>query len=101
MMSRLAFWLALRMAFGADRRGIMRLLLGEGLKPAGLGVIVGIAVARPVTRLLRALLFDVTAADPATVLIVSFGLMLLAAAACYLPTRRTFKVHAAEALRFD
>jgi putative ABC transport system permease protein len=90
-----------RLALGADRRDIMRLVLVDGLTLAGLGVLVGLVVALPLTRLLGALLFSVTATDPATFLIVSVGLMVLAAAASYLPARRTFKVHAGEALRVD
>ena len=64
-------------------------------------MIVGIAVALPVTRLLRALLFGVTATDPVTFVLVSVGLVSIAAAACYLPARRALKVHPSEALRFD
>ena len=66
-----------RMALGAERRDIVRLVLGDGLKLAGLGVIVGIAVALPLTRLLRALLFGVTATDPVTFLSVSLALVLV------------------------
>jgi putative ABC transport system permease protein len=91
----------IRMALGADRGDILRLVLGEGLKLAGVGVIVGIAVALPLTRLLRALLFGVTATDPVTFAMVSVGLVLIAAAACYLPARRALEVQPSEALRID
>ena len=90
-----------RLALGADRRDIMRLVLVDGLTLAGLGVLIGLVVALPLTRLLGALLFGVTATDPATFLIVSVGLMVLATVASYVPARRTFKVHAGEALRVD
>jgi ABC-type antimicrobial peptide transport system permease subunit len=90
-----------RMALGAARRDIMRLVLGEGLQLAGLGVIVGIAVALPLTRLLHALLFGVTTSDPMTFLSVSLGLVLVAGAACYVPAKRALKVDPAEALRID
>ena len=62
-----------RMALGATRRDIVRLVLRDGLQLAGIGVIIGIAVALPLTRLLRALLFGVTATDPVTFLSVSLG----------------------------
>jgi putative ABC transport system permease protein len=90
-----------RMALGAAPRDIVRLVVGDGLLLAGLGVIIGIAVALPVTRLLRALLFGVTATDPVTFLSVSVSLLLVAIAACYLPARRALKVDPVQALRVD
>jgi len=65
---------------------------GEGLKLAGIGVTVGVAVALPLTRLVRSFLFGVTALDPVTFLAVSLGLVLVAATACYIPARRAIKV---------
>lgn len=90
-----------RMALGAERRDIVGLVLGEGLKLAGAGVIVGIVMALPLTHLLRALLFGVTATDPVTFLCVSIVLVLVAATACYVPASRALKVHPVEALRVD
>jgi putative ABC transport system permease protein len=90
-----------RLALGAARRDIVRLVLGEGLTLAGIGVVVGVALALPLTQLMRRLLFGVTAIDPATFLVVSLGLVLVAAAACYMPARRAVKVEPAQALRFD
>jgi putative ABC transport system permease protein len=90
-----------RMALGAERRDIVGLVLGEGLKLAGAGVIVGIVMALPLTHLLRALLFGVTATDPVTFLFVSIVLVLVAATACYVPASRALKVHPVEALRVD
>jgi putative ABC transport system permease protein len=90
-----------RIALGAERSDIMRLVLGEGFKLTGLGVLVGIAVALPATRLLRTLLFGVTPNDGVTFLSVSLGLVLVAAGACYVPARRALKIHAAEALRSE
>jgi putative ABC transport system permease protein len=88
-----------RMALGAARRDIVRLVVGDGLRLAGLGVIVGVAVALLVTRLLRALLFGVTATDPVTFLSVSLVLVLVATAAAYLPARRALEIDPVEALR--
>jgi putative ABC transport system permease protein len=62
---------------------------------------VGIAVALPLTRLLRSLLFGVTATDPATFLAVSAGLLVAGALACYLPANRAVRTDPVEALRFD
>jgi putative ABC transport system permease protein len=90
-----------RMALGAARGDIVRLVLGEGLKLAVAGVLVGVIVALLLTRLLRALLFGVTSTDPVTFLFVSLGLLMVAAAACYLPASRALKVDPAKTLRFD
>ncbi len=90
-----------RMALGAGRRDIVRLVLGEGLRLASIGVIIGIALALPSTRLLRALLFGVTSSDLLTFLSVSLALVLVTAAACYVPARRALEVQPTEALRFD
>jgi len=58
-------------------------------------------VALPLTRLLRTLIFGITTTDPATFAIVSLGLVLIAATACYMPARRALDVHPADALRSD
>ena len=55
-----------RLALGADRGDIVRLVLGEGLRLAGAGVTIGLALALPLARLLRTLLFGVTTTDPMT-----------------------------------
>lgn len=89
------------MALGATRRDIGRLVLREGLQLAGLGVAVGTVVALPLTQSLRALLFGVTPSDPITFLSVGLVLVLVAAAACYVPARRALKVDPAVALRID
>jgi ABC-type antimicrobial peptide transport system permease subunit len=90
-----------RLALGAERRDIARLVVGDGLKLAGLGVIAGIVTALPLTRLLQALLFGVTAADPLTFALVSLALLIVAAAACYVPARRALKVDPVESLRVE
>jgi len=90
-----------RVALGATRHDIVRLVLGEGLKLAGFGVIAGIVVALPLTRLLRSLLFGVTATDPVTFVFVSIALVLVAAAACFVPATRALSVNPVEVLRAD
>jgi putative ABC transport system permease protein len=90
-----------RMALGAEHRDIVGLVIGDGLKLAGIGVLVGIAAALPLARLLRAMLFGITATDPLTFLWVSLAMVLVAAAACYVPARRALKIDPVQALRVD
>jgi len=90
-----------RMALGAQRRDIVGLVVRDGLKLASIGVIIGIVVALPLTRLLRVLLFGITANDPVTFLWVSLALVLVAAAACYVPARRALRIDPVKALRVD
>jgi putative ABC transport system permease protein len=90
-----------RMTLGAKRRDIVGLVVSDGLKLASIGVLCGIAVALPLTRLLRALLFGITANDPVTFLWVSVALILVAAAACYVPVRRALRIDPVKALRVD
>ena len=91
----------IRRALGAAHGDIMRMVLREGLKLTGAGVIVGLVVALPAARLLRTLLFGVTAADPMTFLIVALGLMVVTAAACYGPARRATRDDPRIALRAE
>ena len=89
----------LRAALGASEDDIIRLVLAEGVKLALCGMALGIALAVPAARLLKTLLFGVTATDPITFLIVSIGLVVISAIACYIPARRALRIGPAEALR--
>jgi putative ABC transport system permease protein len=90
-----------RVALGAGRADILRLVLREGLTLAGIGVLVGVLIALPLVRLLRALLFGITATDPVTFGLVCVGLFVVAALACAIPARRALDIDPVEALRFD
>ena len=90
-----------RLALGAERRDIRRLVLGEALRLAGLGVLIGVAAALPLAQLLRRLLFGVTPTDAVTFITVSGVLVLVALAACYVPMSRALKVDPAKVLRLD
>ncbi len=90
-----------RIALGAGRREIMGLVLREGLMLATIGLVVGAAGALWLTRFLRSLLFGVTAADPATFVAVSAGIIAIAIVACYVPARRAIKVDPLIALRSE
>jgi len=90
-----------RLALGAARRDILGLVLREGMSLAAAGVALGLALALPLTRLLRAVLFGVTPADPVTFVVVCLTLAAAALAACYLPASRAVNVDPVQALRID
>jgi predicted permease len=91
--------IGIRMALGAQRRGVLRLVVGQGVVLAITGAIVGIGVALAVTRYLKSMLYDIHANDPATIAGVAILLTLVAVAACYIPARRATRVDPMVALR--
>ena len=93
--------IGVRVALGAQYRDVMRLVLGEGLRMALVGVILGIAAASGLTRLMTNQLFGVSAQDPLTFAAVAIALTLVALAACYLPARRAVRVDPIAALRHE
>ncbi len=93
--------MGIRMALGAAPGRIRRMVLGQGMAPVALGLAGGVAGALALGRLLRNLLFGVSSADPATIAAVSGALLLVAAAASYLPARRATRVDPAAALRYE
>ena len=91
--------LGIRQALGADRRSILALVLGQGLRTAGLGLLIGLAAAFALTRYLQTLLFGVRTHDPVVFAGVTLLLLMVAAAACYIPARRATRIDPMEALR--
>ena len=93
--------IGVRMALGAARADVLRLVAREGLRLSALGVAIGLAASVAATRGLTALLFGVTAGDPLTYAAVAAVLVATALAACYVPARRAARVDPLVALRYE
>jgi predicted permease len=93
--------IGVRMALGAKRSDVLRLILGQGASMALLGVVFGILLALGLTRLLRNQLFGITPHDPLTFAGVALLLTVVALIACYLPARRATRVDPILALRCE
>jgi putative ABC transport system permease protein len=93
--------IGVRVALGAKARDIAKLVIGHGFKLAMIGTAIGALAAFALTRLMSALLFGVTASDPATFATVVVLLPAIAMLACYLPARRAMKIDPLVALRYE
>jgi predicted permease len=93
--------IGIRMALGAGRGDMLKMVMKQGMTLAGIGVAVGLAIAYGVTRLLASLLFGVKASDPWTFLGVAAILTVVALLATYIPARRAAATPPSEALRYQ
>ena len=91
--------IGVRMALGAERSHVLRLVLGQGVRLAAIGVVLGLIGAFGVTRYLRTILYNVTPTDPASFAGVAGFLTLVAIIASYVPARRAMAVDPLVALR--
>jgi putative ABC transport system permease protein len=93
--------IGIRVALGAQKRDVLRLIIGQGMKLASIGVGVGVGGALALTRLMETLLFNISTTDPATFVTLALLLTLVTLLACYLPARRAMKVDPMVALRYE
>jgi putative ABC transport system permease protein len=91
--------LGIRMALGAGKEQVLKLIVGQGMMPVSIGVAAGVAIAFGVTRLLASLLYGVKPSDPLTFGGVALVLTAVALVAIYIPARRAMKVDPLVALR--
>jgi putative ABC transport system permease protein len=91
----------IRLALGAQRSNVLRMMLGQGLRLAVVGVALGLLASIAFTRLLKGLLFGISESDPATFAVIAVMLVAVALLACWIPARRATKVDPLEALRSE
>jgi len=93
--------IGIRMALGAQKLDVLKLAVGQGLKLVCIGVVLGLAGAFALTRLMSSLLFGITATDPSTFIGISALLIAVALIASYVPARRATKVDPLTVLRYE
>jgi putative ABC transport system permease protein len=93
--------IGIRMALGASRRDVLRLVIAQGMLLVSLGVAIGVGGAFAFTRLLQTLLWGVTPTDPLTYAVVVVTLVAVSVPACYLPARCALEIEPVSALRYE
>jgi putative ABC transport system permease protein len=93
--------IGIRIALGAQRRDVLKLVVGQGMALAGTGLVIGLIAAASLTRFLSSMLFHVKAFDPVTYGGVTLLLGAVAFLACYIPARRATRVDPLVALRYE
>src|SRR5262249_32567261 len=93
--------IGIRMALGAHSSDVLRMVIWRGMSLALIGVVLGLAAALALTRVMKNLLFDVSATDPMTFALVVLLLVVVAMIASYIPARRATKVDPLQAIRHE
>lgn len=93
--------IGVRMALGARRGDVLKMVMGQGLRLTGIGLGIGLAAACGAAQLLSPLLYGISANDPVTMMGVAVGLAAIALTACYLPARKAMGVDPSVALRYE
>ena len=93
--------IGVRMAFGAPKERIFRLMVGEGMRLGSVGLVLGVVAALLLTRTMRSMLVGVAPTDPPTFVILALLFLGVAALSCWLPSRRAAALDPVEALRSE
>jgi putative ABC transport system permease protein len=93
--------IGVRMALGAQRQDVLRLVVGQGMSLSLIGIVLGLVVAVALTRFLSSFLYQIEPTDPATFLLVSVLMAVVSLLACYFPARRATQVDPMVALRCE
>jgi putative ABC transport system permease protein len=93
--------IGVRMALGAQRQQVLRLMLGDGLRPALYGLVLGLAAAAATVRLIQSMLYETQSLDPVIFASVAGTLLLVTALACVVPAWRASRIDPMQALRTE
>src|SRR5262249_8403497 len=93
--------LGIRVALGADRGAVVRLIVGEGLSLAAIGIVLGLVGAMLLTRTLETLLYEVSPTDPGVLALTGAAVLVIAALASLIPALRALRIDPMSALRVE